>query len=55
MKRIKGLLSALSAEIMLIAGAFFVTIATARIDTTLMLYLIGVFFLLGGIFIAKNR
>lgn len=54
-KKIKELVRKYSAEIFLIIGIVFLCVATARIDITLMLYLIGGLFFAGGIFIARNR
>ncbi|WMI80912.1 hypothetical protein [Anaerotignum sp. MB30-C6] len=54
-KKIKEFMRKFSAEILLLIGISFLCIATARIDITLMLYLIGVSFFASGIFIAKNR
>ena len=53
--KIKDLLKGYPAEVMLITGVILVSYATYRINKTLMFYLIGVFFILGGLFIAKNK
>jgi len=53
--KIKDFLKGYPAEVMLITGAILVSYATYRINKTLMFYLIGVFFILGGLFIAKNK
>jgi hypothetical protein len=53
--KFKGFLKAYPAEIMLIIGIILVSYATYRINKTLMFYLIGAFFIFGGLFIAKNR
>lgn len=53
--KIKKFLKVYPAEILLITGVILISYATYRINKTLMFYLIGAFFILGGLFIAKNR
>lgn len=55
MKKLKTLWSTVSAEVLLVAGAFFIVAATARISTTATIYLIGFMFVAFGLLMAKRR
>lgn len=55
MKILKTVMGAISAELLLIIGAFLFVVATARVSITLTLYLVGIFCFAGGFFIAKHR
>lgn len=55
MKKIRQRLSAVSAEILLITGAFFIAAATATISITATIYFVGLALSALGFFIAKGR
>lgn len=54
MKRIKKVLGAISAEILLTGGAFFIVWAGFLLDETVGFYSIGAIFTAAGLLIAKH-
>jgi len=55
MKKIIKVISAILAEFMLIIGAIFILMATYKINIIAFYYMLGIIFILSGLFIAKTR